>query len=82
MVKNVQKQSKNVSKQSKIAQNNQKSALNQMLFWVIRPSIPTKNYENKTGCVFFHCASDGNAPGRRNTIQKLKNNEQLNFYET
>ena len=53
-----------------------------MLFWAIRASIPTKNYENKTGCVFFHCASDGNAPGRRNTTQKSKNNEKLIFSET
>ena len=53
-----------------------------MLFWAIRASIPTKYYENKTGCVFFHCASDGNAPGRRNTTQKSKNNGKLNFYET
>ena len=53
-----------------------------MLFWAIRASIPTKNYEDKTGCVFFHCASDGNAPGRRNTTQKSKNNEKLIFYET
>ena len=49
-----------------------------MLFWAIRASIPTKNYENKTGCVFFQGASDGNAPGRRNISQKLKNNEKLN----
>ena len=50
-----------------------------MLFWAIRASIPTKNYENKKGCVFFQGASDGNAPGRRNTTQKLKNNEKLDF---
>ena len=50
-----------------------------MLFWAIRASIPTKNYENKTGCVFFHCASDGYAPGRRNTTQKSKNNENIFF---
>ena len=47
-----------------------------MLFWGIWASIPTKNSENKTLCVFFHCAFDGNAPGRRNTTQKSKNNEQ------
>ena len=29
--------------------------------------------------MFFHCAFDGNAPGRRNIPQQLKNNEQLNF---
>ena len=53
-----------------------------MLFWAIRASIPTKFYENKTGCVLFHCASDGNAPGRRNITQKSKNNEKLIFSET
>ena len=53
-----------------------------MLFWAIRASIPTKYYENKTVCVFFQGASDGNAPGRRNTTQKSKNNEKLNFSET
>ena len=53
-----------------------------MLFWAIRASTPTKNYENKTGCVFFHCASDGNAPGRRNTTQKSKDNEKLFFSQT
>ena len=51
----------------------------QMLFWAIRASIPTNNYENKTGCVFFQGASDGNAPGRRNISQKFKNHEKLNF---
>ena len=50
-----------------------------MLFWGIRASIPTKNFENKTVCVFFHCAFDGNAPGRRNIPQKLKNNEKLDL---
>ena len=35
--------------------------------------------ESKAVCVFFHCASDGNAPGRRNISQKLKNNEKQNF---
>ena len=41
-----------------------------MLFWGIRASTPTKNSENKTVCVFFQGAFDGNAPGRRNTGQK------------
>ena len=50
-----------------------------MLFWAIRASIPTKYYENKTLCVFFQGASDGNAKIRRNISQKLKNNEKLNF---
>ena len=48
-----------------------------------KPALtPTKNYENKTVCVFFQGASDGNAPGRRNTTQELKNNEKLNSYKT
>ena len=42
-------------------------------------SIPTKYYENKTVCVFFQGASDGNAKIRRNISQKSKNNEKLNF---
>ena len=50
-----------------------------MLFWAIRASIPTKNYENKTVCVFFQGASDGNAKIRRNINQKFKNNEKLDF---
>ena len=50
-----------------------------MLFWGIRVAKPTKNCENKTVCVFFHCAFDGNAPGRRNITQKSKNNETLDF---
>ena len=50
-----------------------------MLFWAIRASIPTKNYENKTVCVFFQGASDGNAKIRRNISQKSKNNEKLDF---
>ena len=44
-----------------------------------RASIPTKYYENKTVCVFFQGASDGNAKIRRNISQKSKNNEKLNF---
>ena len=48
------------------------------LFRAVRASQPTKKSENKTPCVFFHCASDGNAPGRRNITQKSKNNEKLN----
>ena len=50
-----------------------------MLFWRKPALAPTKNYENKTVCVFFQGAFDGNAPGRRNISQKSKNNEKLNF---
>ena len=35
-------------------------------FWPIRASIPTKNNENKTVCVVFHCAFDGRAKIRQN----------------
>ena len=48
-------------------------------FWPIRASIPTIYRENKTVCVFFHRAFDGNAKIRRNIGQKFKNNEKLNF---
>ena len=45
-----------------------------------KPALtPTKYYENKTVCVFFQGASDGNVPGRRNIAQKFKNNETLNL---
>ena len=47
------------------------------LSWVVRASQPTKKSENKTPCVFFHCAFDYHAPGRRNITQMLKNNEKL-----
>ena len=50
-----------------------------MLFWAVRASQLTKKSENKPACVFFHCAFDGNAPGRRNITQKSKNNEKLEF---
>ena len=50
-----------------------------MLFWAVRASREAKKSENKTVCVFFQGASDGNASGRRNISQKLKNNEKLNF---
>ena len=50
-----------------------------MLFWAIRASIPTKNNENKTVCVFFQGASDGNARISRNISQKSKNHEKLDF---
>ena len=53
-----------------------------MLFWRKPALTPTKNYENKTVCVFFQGASDGNAPGCRNINQKLRNNEKLFFSET
>ena len=51
-----------------------------MLFWRKPPALtPTKNYENKTVCVFFQGASDANAKIRRNRFRKLKNNEKLDF---
>ena len=50
-----------------------------MLFWRKPALTPTKNYENKTVCVFFQGASDGNARISRNISQKSKNNEKLNF---
>ena len=50
-----------------------------MLFWAIRASIPTKNYENKTVCVFFQGASDADAKIGRNISQKSKNNEPLDL---
>ena len=39
----------------------------------------TKKFENKTPGVFFHAAFDYKAPGPRNTTQKSKNKEKLNF---
>ena len=50
-----------------------------MLFWAVRASREAKKSENKTVCVFFQGAFDGNAPGRRNISQKSKNNEKLDF---
>ena len=50
-----------------------------MSFWGKWASIPTKKSENKTVCVFFQGASDGNARIRRNIAQKQKNNEKLDF---
>ena len=50
-----------------------------MLFWGIRASIPTKNSENKTVCVLFQGAFDGNAKMRRNISQKSINNEKLDI---
>ena len=41
-----------------------------MLFWAIRASIPTKNYENKTVCVFFQGASDADVKISRNIARK------------
>ena len=49
------------------------------LFWAVRASHPTKKSENQTPDVFFHCAFDYRAPGRRNITQKSKNNEKLKF---
>ena len=50
-----------------------------MLFWRKPALPPTKNYENKTVCVFFQGASDGNDKISRNIARKSKNNEILNF---
>ena len=38
----------------------------------VRASQPIKKSENKTLDVFFHCAFDYHAPGRRNLTQKSK----------
>ena len=48
-------------------------------FGLFGPLIPTKYYENKTVCMFFQGASDGNARISRNISQKLKNKEKLDF---
>ena len=50
-----------------------------MLFWRKPALTPTKNYENKTVCVFFQGASDANAKIRRNIARKSKKCEILNF---
>ena len=50
-----------------------------MLFWRKPALTPTKNYENKTVCVFFQGASDADAKIGRNISQKSKNNEKLDF---
>ena len=50
-----------------------------MLFWRKPALTPTKNYENKTVCVFFQGASDADAKIGRNIFRKLKNNEKLDF---
>ena len=51
-------------------------------FGLFGPLFQPKILKIRQGAYFFHCASDGNAPGRRNTTQKSKNNKKLNFYET
>ena len=44
-----------------------------------KPALtPTKNYENKTVCVFFQGASDGTVKISRNIVRKSKNSEKLN----
>ena len=50
-----------------------------MLFWRKPALTPTKNYENKTVCVFFQGAFDGNVKISRNIARKSKNIEILNF---
>ena len=50
-----------------------------MLFWRKLALTPTKYYENKTVCVFFQGAFNGNVKMGRNISEKLKNTEKLNF---
>ena len=50
-----------------------------IVFWRKPALTPTKNYENKTVCVFFQGASDADAKIGRNISQKAKNNEKLDF---
>ena len=50
-----------------------------IVFWRKPALTPTKNYENKTVCVFFQGASDADAKIGRNIPRKLKNNEKLDF---
>ena len=50
-----------------------------MLFWRKPALTPTKNYENKTVCVFFQGASDADAKIGRNILRKMENNEKLDF---
>ena len=45
----------------------------------VRASREAKKSENKTVCVFFQGAFDGNAPGPQNTSQKSKNIEKLDL---
>ena len=52
-----------------------------MLFWRKPALTPTKNYENKTVCVFFQGAFDGNVKISRNIARKSKNIEILIFFE-
>ena len=51
------------------------------LFWAARASQPTQKSENETPCVFFHCAFDYHAPGRRNIIQKLNKYRKTKNFE-
>ena len=50
-----------------------------ILFWRKPALTPTKNYENKTVCVFFQGASDGTVKISRNIVRKSKNTEILYF---
>ena len=50
-----------------------------MLFWSIRASIPSIYHENKTVCVFFQGAFDGNVKISPNIVRKEKNSEILIF---
>ena len=49
------------------------------MFWRKPALTPTKNYENKTVCVFFQGASDANVKTSRNIARKSKNSEILNL---
>ena len=50
-----------------------------IVFWRKPALTPTKNYENKTVCVFFQGASDADVKISRNIARKSKNSEILNF---
>ena len=51
-------------------------------FGLFGPLFQPNILKLRQGAYFFIAASDGNAPGRRNTTQKSKNNEKLNSSET
>ena len=46
-------------------------------FGLFGPLFQPYNVKIRQYACFFHCAFEGNAPGRRNIPQKLKNNEKL-----
>ena len=53
-----------------------------ILFWRKPALTPTKNYENKTVCVFFQAASHRTVKTSRNIGRKSKNEEKLNFLKS